>query len=380
MRKQKYFLAALLLTATTALTGCKSSGGNQNNALLSTEEGMDFYAQDYVKLGDYKGLEVQYPIPSEVTQDDIDSYIQDQISYYTEYTDVDRAAKIGDSVCINFTGTIDGEEFDGGSAEDYILTLGSGEFLEDFENALVGKKTGETTTFSITFPDDYDEDGTLSGKEAEFTVTINYVSEVTVPEYNDQFVAEISDYKTTAEYEAYVKELLAQNYENSSKDMAGEDALALAMENATVDGYPEELFNSFYEQTLADYQMYADFMGMDFEDFLTEYMSEDDIKEVALDSVNEFLIVQAIADKEGIKLTKENFEEEAKQLATEYEYDSVESMQEDFGTSYLYTTLLREKVKDFLYNSAKVTEVSEEEYYQDMEDEEYYYEDTEAVG
>lgn len=380
MRKQKYFLAALLLTATTALTGCKNSGGNQNNALLSTEEGMDFYAQDYVKLGDYKGLEVQYPIPSEVTQDDIDSYIQDQISYYTEYTDVDRAAKIGDSVCINFTGTIDGEEFDGGSAEDYILTLGSGEFLEDFENALVGKKTGETTTFSITFPDDYDEDGTLSGKEAEFTVTINYVSEVTVPEYNDQFVAEISDYKTTAEYEAYVKELLAQNYENSSKDMAGEDALALAMENATVDGYPEELFNSFYEQTLADYQMYADFMGMDFEDFLTEYMSEDDIKEVALDSVNEFLIVQAIADKEGIKLTKENFEEEAKQLATEYEYDSVESMQENFGTSYLYTTLLREKVKDFLYNSAKVTEVSEEEYYQDMEDEEYYYEDTEAVG
>ena len=380
MRKQKYFLAALLLTATTALTGCKNSGGNQNNALLSTEEGMDFYAQDYVKLGDYKGLEVQYPIPSEVTQDDIDSYIQDQISYYTEYTDVDRAAKIGDSVCINFTGTIDGEEFDGGSAEDYILTLGSGEFLEDFENALVGKKTGETTTFSITFPDDYDEDGTLSGKEAEFTVTINYVSEVTVPEYNDQFVAEISDYKTTAEYEAYVKELLAQNYENSSKDMAGEDALALAMENATVDGYPEELFNSFYEQTLADYQMYADFMGMDFEDFLTEYMSEDDIKEVALDSVNEFLIVQAIADKEGIKLTKENFEEEAKQLATEYEYDSVESMQEDFGTSYLYTTLLREKVKDFLYNSAKVTELPEDEYYQDMEDEEYYYEDTEAVG
>lgn len=380
MRKQKYFLAALLLTATTALTGCKSSGGNQNNALLSTEEGMDFYAQDYVKLGDYKGLEVQYLIPSEVTQDDIDSYIQDQISYYTEYTDVDRAAKIGDSVCINFTGTIDGEEFDGGSAEDYILTLGSGEFLEDFENALVGKKTGETTTFSITFPDDYDEDGTLSGKEAEFTVTINYVSEVTVPEYNDQFVAEISDYKTTAEYEAYVKELLAQNYENSSKDMAGEDALALAMENATVDGYPEELFNSFYEQTLADYQMYADFMGMDFEDFLTEYMSEDDIKEVALDSVNEFLIVQAIADKEGIKLTKENFEEEAKQLATEYEYDSVESMQEDFGTSYLYTTLLREKVKDFLYNSAKVTELPEDEYYQDMEDEEYYYEDTEAVG
>lgn len=380
MRKQKYFLAALLLTATTALTGCKSSSGNQNNALLSTEEGMNFYAQDYVKLGDYKGLEVQYLIPSEVTQDDIDSYIQEQISYYTEYTDVDRAAKIGDSVCINFTGTIDGEEFDGGSAEDYTLTLGSGEFLEDFENALVGKKTGETTTFSITFPDDYDEDGTLSGKEAEFTVTINYVSEVTVPEYNDQFVAEISDYKTTAEYEAYVKELLAQNYENSSKDMAGEDALALAMENATVDGYPEELFNSFYEQTLADYQMYADFMGMDFEDFLTEYMSEDDIKEVALDSVNEFLIVQAIADKEGIKLTKENFEEEAKQLATEYEYDSVESMQEDFGTSYLYTTLLREKVKDFLYNSAKVTELPEDEYYQDMEDEEYYYEDTEAVG
>lgn len=380
MRKQKYFLAALLLTATTALTGCKNSGGNQNNALLSTEEGMDFYAQDYVKLGDYKGLEVQYPIPSEVTQDDIDSYIQDQISYYTEYTDVDRAAKIGDSVCINFTGTIDGEEFDGGSAEDYTLTLGSGEFLEDFENALVGKKTGETTTFSITFPDDYDEDGTLSGKEAEFTVTINYVSEVTVPEYNDKFVAEISDYKTTAEYEEYVKKLLTESYQADSKDMAGEDALALAIENATIDGYPEDLFNSFYEQTLADYQTYADFMGIDFEDFLTEYMSEDDIKEVALDSVNEFLIVQAIADKEGIKLTKENFEEEAKQLATEYEYDSVESMQEDFGTSYLYTTLLREKVKDFLYDSAKVTELPEDEYYQDMEDEEYYYEDTEAVG
>ena len=370
MKKPIFLVAALFMTA-TALTGCNNQGGNQNNSLLATEEAMDFYAGNYIKLGQYKNLEVNYIIPAEVTQDDVDAYISDQIDFYTEYTDVDRAAKDGDCVCIDFTGTIDGEEFDGGSAEDYNLTLGSGDFLPEFEDALIGKKAGDTAVFTVTFPKDYDLDETVAGKEAEFTVTVYSVSEVNVPEFNDEFVSRISDCSTTAEYEEYARNVITENSANSSADMAGEDALLQAVTNAGISDYPQDLFDSFYAETYSDYQSYAEFMGMDFDDFLAENMSEDDIKEVAMDSMKEFMVVQAIADKEGIKIDEKNLDTEASDLAEEYEYDSVDELKQDLGISYIYRTVLREKVKDFLYQAAKVTKVTEDEYYQM---------DTEAVG
>lgn len=150
------------------------------------------------------------------------SSISDLIDENTEYDQVERAILNGDYVSIDFTGTIDGKEFEGGSAEDYEFTMGEGEFLDDFESNLIGKSAGDTTTFKITFPDDYDDgssEDSVAGKEAEFTVKINSVSEVVVPEYNDAvLVASVTDYDTTAAYEDFLREDLMQDSYNRGSD------------------------------------------------------------------------------------------------------------------------------------------------------------------
>lgn len=381
MKKRKYLAAVLLLLGMAVFTGCGNSKKNQaENSEKDTEEAkteeseksgediLDFKAEDYVKLGDYKGLSVKYPIP-EVFEDDVEFSIQQLVEEHTEYKEIkDRASQEGDSVNIDFTGVIDGEEFDGGSGEDFDLVIGSGEFLEEFEKNLIDKNAGETFTFPVTFPEDYNEmDPSLNGKTAEFTVTVNKISEVIVPEYNDEFVKKVSDYSTTAEYEEFLNADLMIYAQDESDSAAGEDALALAVQNATVDGYPKALYDYFYDETVEGYEFYASLMGMEYEEFLDE-MGENAVEEGTQAQTNEYLVVQAIADQEGLSVTEDSYQEEAKALAEEYEYESVEELEADYGKSGIIIQIVREKVVAFLCENAELEEVSQEEYYQDDEE------------
>lgn len=381
MKKRNYLAAVLLLLGMAVFTGCGNSKKNQaENSEKDTEEAkteeseksgediLDFKAEDYVKLGDYKGLSVKYPIP-EVFEDDVEFSIQQLVEEHTEYKEIkDRASQEGDSVNIDFTGVIDGEEFDGGSGEDFDLVIGSGEFLEEFEKNLIDKNAGETFTFPVTFPEDYNEmDPSLNGKTAEFTVTVNKISEVIVPEYNDEFVKKVSDYSTTAEYEEFLNADLMIYAQDESDSAAGEDALALAVQNATVDGYPKALYDYFYDETVEGYEFYASLMGMEYEEFLDE-MGENAVEEGTQAQTNEYLVVQAIADQEGLSVIEDSYQEEAKALAEEYEYESVEELEADYGKSGIIIQIVREKVVAFLCENAELEEVSQEEYYQDDEE------------
>ena len=225
MKRKQYVLVLMLLMGTMIFSGCNknkqtsSEQGQAQNQEQQQEEVVEYNVADYVKLGEYKGLNVQYPAAT-VPEEDIEYYIQDVIDTNTEYVEIsDRAAELGDSVNIDYTGKINGEEFEGGSETEYDLILGSEEFLAEFEEKLVGVKTGESVTFSVTFPEDYwDEE--MVGQTAEFTVTVNSIHEVIVPEYNDAFVAKVTDHATVAEYEAAVKaELLAEaERDNNRRD------------------------------------------------------------------------------------------------------------------------------------------------------------------
>lgn len=364
MRKRNYLLAAVCVAGAVMTAGCSNS--KEDNSLTSTEAALNYEVADYVKLGDYKNLEVQQPI-AEVTDEDVELYIEDILDENTEYREItDRAAEAGDCVNIDYTGTIDGEEFDGGTDTGADLILGSGEFFEEFESSLIGKNVGETVTFPVTFPEDYDEE--LGGKKAEFQVVINSISEVIKPEYNESFVAEISDYTTIEEYEKALREELLVSAKEEAVMAAGEDALAQAIENATVDGYPQAVYDQCYNETVESYQFYAEMMGVDFDELLSEYVSEEDLADITVSTVYEVLVVRAIAEKEGLEITDKNYKEEAEALAAEYEYDSLEDFEADYGQTSIVNMLLREKVVDFLYDSAKVTEVSQEEYYGEEED------------
>ena len=265
MKRKYYILATTILTMAMFFGGCAGAGGKGNTGGKSNESGqssekggqkseesqvtyeddtLNFNVKDYVKLGEYKGLEVSYPVPSEVTKEDVDQYIQELLEENAEFQeDKDRKAQNGDTINIDFTGTINGEEFEGGSEKDYELELGVGEFLEEFEQNLLGKKAGETTTFTVEFPEDYDE--VLGGQKVQFEVKINSVSEKIIPEYNVEFVKSVSEYETVKEYEESVKKELTESAESNSETEARENVMRLAVENAKVDGYPQALYDFF---------------------------------------------------------------------------------------------------------------------------------------
>lgn len=344
-------------------TQAKGEAGSETAAGSGTEEvsaseAFAFTADEYAKLGEYKKLKVLYPTPT-VSDDDMDleiSYLLDEKTQYNEISD--RGAKNGDALNIDFKGTIDGKEFDGGSETGYDLTLGDEEFPKDFEKSLKGKKAGETVTFSIVFPKDYDEE--LGGKTAEFTVKINSIKEVILPEYNDAFIKSATEYETVAAYEEALREKLMQYATQESIYIAGEEALKIAVSNASVSGYPQDLYDACYNSTMQEYQDYADMMDVD----VSEIMGEpSEIESEVLSWVNEILVAQAIAAKEGFAIKEETYRKDAEALAAEYDYASYDEFLADYGEIYIRAELIKEKAIRFLYENADVTEVSQDEYY-----------------
>lgn len=370
MMKKKLLLTALIFgIGAIFFSGCGAKKeANQDKAPVDSTEiakeaVFDYKVKDFVTLGEYKGLSIKYPIP-EVTDEDLQMKIEELLSENTDYNGISgRGAKNGDYLNIDFVGTIDGEEFEGGSSEGYEFTLGEGEFLEDFEKNLIDKKEGEETVFRLTFPKDYSED--VGGKEAEFTVTINSISEVVTPEYNDAFVAEVTEYETMKAYEEAMKAELMETAEKDARTSSGEDALMQAVGNAKIEGYPQALYDACYNVTLDEYKAFAEMFGMQLEDFMSDFMEGSDLDSITLDTVNELLVAQAIAEQEGFSITGDNYKEEAKKMAAENGYDSVEDFMEDYGYSEvsIRTSLIREKAIGFLYENANIKEVSQEEYY-----------------
>lgn len=369
MRRKSVLFMTACLAGAVIVSGCSGKQSGQTSQ-IGTENATDYRADDYVKLGDYKGLSAQYPIP-EVSDDDLkEAYIDDLLSENAEYREItDRASQVGDSVNIDFKGTVDGEEFDGGTGEDYDLVIGDGDFLEEFEENLVGRHAGDTFTFTVTFPEDYDD--VLGGKEAEFSVTMNTIEEVILPEYNDELIASATDYKTVAEYEDAARKELMEDTKEESYSAAAEDLLSQAVENASFNGYPQALYDSCYAEVMDGYNLWADMYDVEVDELLSDYfmMTEEDIEEEVIDSVHERLVVQAIADAEGIAITDENYEAEASAMLEEYGYDTLEEFEKDYGRTSIMDMILREKVLDFLYESANIEEVSMDEYYGEDEEE-----------
>lgn len=367
MKRKLYAAAVMAGIGMMLLAGCGNDATTQNSVdnTESKETGADIFdydVNDYVTLGDYKGLSVRYPVP-EVTEESLEMEIEYLLNDNTEYKEVtDRGVQNGDYVNIDFDGKIDGEAFDGGTDTDYEFTLGEGEFLEEFENNLIGKNAGETFTFTMTFPEDYDE--TIGGKEAEFSVTINSIEEVIVPEYNDAFIKEVTDYDTTAAYEEAIMEELMGDAKEEAESAAGEDALQLAIQNATINGYPQSLYDACYNSTIDEYQEYADMFGMELSEFMGD---EDEVEEEVLNWVNEILVSQAIAEKEGFQITDDNYQEDAENLALDYGYEGLDEFVSSFGEVYVRVNLIKEKAVEFLYENAEIEEVSQDEYYGDEE-------------
>lgn len=342
--KKRVMLAALGVMTAVLVSGCSSKGP---------------YGK-YVTLGEYKGLEVT-KIKSEVTDEVLSDEIEYVLEENTEYHDVDRAAKNGDLVNVSFTGTVDGEISEDASAEDMDLEVGAGDFLEDFENAVVGMKAGDEKTVDVDIPEDY-FDETVAGQKITFDITVNSISEVKKPELTDEFVSSISEYQTVDEYKEGLRKELLDSMEADNSYTAGSDALYMVIENSTFDGYPEDLYEeceTLYEESN---QYYAELLGMDVADLEG---SEEETKEAVVSLVNEEMVIQSIAAKEKLEVSEEEYTSYVTSNLADYDCDSVEEFEAMYSKEDTMDEILREKVQNFLLENAAVTEISEEEYYGD---------------
>lgn len=344
--KKNYMIPFAVLLSVVSLAGCSKKDENP-------------YSK-YVTLGEYTGMTVDR-IVSTISDEDVQSEIQNDLYADADFKEVtDRGAQDGDTVNIDYTGTIDGEEFEGGSDTDYDLELGSGTFLEDFESGIIGMKTGETKEISVTFPDEYD--GTLDGQTAVFSVTVNSISEVILPDYNDAYVKENYGFDTIADFEASVKEDLQSQYDDDATYTACADALSMAVDNATFDGYPEDMYNTAKEQMESENQAFAEQLGIEWADLAGD---DYDIEEDVLNNVHEELVVYAIVAKEKLEVTDDEFNTFVDDNWEMYEYDTKEDFLKDNSEEDLRYSLLYQKVLDFLGENNTFNDIDEDEYYAD---------------
>jgi trigger factor len=370
MKKTKYVgLALTLAMGMSLMTGC---GSKSDSGFKSSADMIDKYGS-YCTLGDYKGLEYD-GYKTEITDDMVQSQVDSLISNYTttEYV-TEGTAELGDTVNIDYVGTIDGEEFSGGSTDGNgtDLELGSGSYIDDFEDQIVGHSVGDSFDVTVTFPEDYGVD-TLNGQEAVFAVTLNSIADITVPDYDDAFVASNTDYATVTEYEDSIRADLTESYSSSDEYQNKSTLLTLVIDNATMSEYPEQELENMIEQTVSQVEEIADNYGYDLATYVTAVYgmsSEEAFREYVSEEVENILkekiVICTIAKTEGIEVSDDEIQDYKQELISNYGYSTISDFEEDYSYTsddYMYGALA-EKVMDFLLenNTPVYTEDEDED-------------------
>lgn len=309
-----------------------------------------------VTLGDYKGVTVEKTIQS-VTDEDVQNEIDNALANYP--VEVDQAAKEGDTVNIDYVGKIDGEEFDGGSDQGADLKLGSGKFIDGFEDGLIGARKGETRTLNLTFPEDYTQD--LAGKAVEFTVTVNAVKEP-LSEPTDQWVADnIEGYDNIADYKAGIRSEQEESNEQTAENQVRYAAWTQVIDNCTINEYPEtlvEVGKKLYKQQVETYAKYA---GMELDAYiessgLTQEEYQSNMEEYGKNVAAQALVCQAICNKEGLAIGDDDYQKALQDMLTEYGCTEEELIQ-TYGQDNVEQSIMLNRVSNLIMENANVTEV-----------------------
>lgn len=305
-----------------------------------------------VKLGKYKGLSIEKKV-EKVTAKQVDAAVEEAREKQARIVEKDDASQNGDIVNIDFAGSVDGVKFDGGSAESYDLELGSGSFIPGFEEQLVGVKAGEKKDVKVTFPEDYHADE-LKGKEAVFECTVNAVKKKELPALDDEFVKEISEFDTLAEYKADVKNKLMKDAEVRA-DREFEDALVQAVvDNAEVE-VPEAMIMQEAEDMVNEFEYRLSYQGIKLDDYLkyvniTKEQLLDEYKEQAAKSVKVRLVMEAVVKAEELKFEDKELDEKIADMAARSGQD-VETFKKGLGKEhfeYLANQVLSDKLMSLL--------------------------------
>lgn len=325
-----------------------------------SKEGMEFslevYTKPEVQLGEYKNLEIT-DVPAAVTDEEIDNAVKSEAEKNARMVTVeDRPAEMGDTVNIDFEGFIDGTAFEGGKGENHKLKLGSGQFIPGFEDQLVGAATDADVTVKVKFPEDYHSEE-LKGKDAEFKVKVHEIQRQEVPEINDDFASDVSEFDTLEEYKADLAKKLAENKEKASKAAMTEEALKKAIDNAVLD-VPACMVDTEVENQVKKTEQQISMYGMNMETYcqyigatLDEYKER--IRPQAELSVKRDLVLEAIVKAEDIPVTEEEMDKEFADAA-EYFKKSVEEVKSMFADrkDAVAEDIKMRKAIDLIYDTA----------------------------
>lgn len=353
--------AAALMIFAAGCSGQKNagdaaeSGGQSESAGTATGETEEYVAEGSITLGEYKGIPVTVT-EATVTEEEVEAEIQQLLNYNAEYLDVDREAQLGDTVNIDYKGTKDGVAFDGGSSEDYDLILGSNSFIEGFEAGLVGTKKGDKKNLNLTFPEPYDRNPALAGKDVVFEVTVNSVKEKTVPELTDEFVAKVSPEDETVEkLKENIRTFILEQKQYQIDEQRNADILKAIADKSEIVCATADVDKNFETQVQyytnqasmygLDFGTYAGLMGKDEAGFKAE------LRDAARDVTRQEMILKEIAAKENISITDEDREA----LAKLYGYEDLASFLEIADQEIVDDTALMQKTLDFLADHANIT-------------------------
>ena len=334
------------------------------NFSVSEEKALtiDFEVAMYpeVTLGEYKGIEV-YKEKCEVSEEEIAAELERVQKRNARIQVVEREAQNGDTVNIDYDGYKDGVRFDGGKDEGYDLVLGSNSFVPGFEEQLVGLKAGEEKDLDITFPENYHEG--LAGAAVVFKVKVNEVKESILPELDDDFAKDVSEFDTLDEYKASISENLLKSKEANAQNEFEFATLAKAVANMTVN-VPEEMIDEQVDNMVNEYRQNIAMQGMNFEQYLGMMgMDENTFRGIMRPSAenqtkNEILL-EAIAAAEGIEPSEEDIEEEYKRAAEMYGAE-LEQVKAAIAAELVTRDLKLKKAAEVLYTNAVVTDVKPE--------------------
>lgn len=331
-------------------------------AVEAGDEGFTFKASIITKpeleVDGYKGIEVTKP-STEVTEELIDKEIESVRDRNSRMVTVeDRPAEMGDTTVIDFEGFVDGVAFEGGKAEKFSLSLGSGNFIPGFEEQVVGHSTGEEFTITVTFPEDYQAEE-LKGKEAEFKIVLHEIKAKELPEVDDEFVKDVSEKETVAEYREELRETIAKRLaDEAEKDIDNQISEKL-VELAQGD-IPEAMYERQVDEMIRDFEArlrsqglnvglndYLQYMGMDMDSLRNVYRAD------AEKIVKRKLVLEAIAKKENIEVTDEDVEKEYADIAESYKIE-VEQVKAAIPAETIKSDLTVRKALEFVKENAVI--------------------------
>ena len=308
-----------------------------------------------VKLGAYTGLEIK-KANAKVTAKAVNDEIAQIQNRQARFVDVERPAQKGDFVVIDFVGRAGGKEFEGGKAEDYRLELGSNTFIPGFEDQLIGQNIGEKRTIQVKFPEDYFS-AELKGKDAEFDVTLNKVEEKQLPELNDEFASNVSEFSTFEEFKADIKKHLAESVKNQNKQKDENTIIEEIVKNSEVE-IPNSMIESQIDKQVEEFRQRIAYQGATLESYLELTRSSmEELRNVhrpsAENAVKTQLVIGEIIKKEKISVSQAEIDAKLQEIATKYQksLEEYKKLVGEYELSYIANDIIITKLFDFLFKN-----------------------------